>query len=137
VPPGASAKQITEAYRKLAARYHPDKHQGNELEELAAEKLTALNAAHDVLSNPTRRAAYDADRRRINMVGGPAGRSPGSRPPVSAARTVRGLMLLVLLVLAIPFVLRFVRSPRGLALIAAVLFIAWFGPRIVRYFRNR
>ena len=75
VPPTASGDEIAKAYHALAAKYHPDKHQGNELEDLAKEKLTQLNAAFSVVGNADRRARYDSARR--------AGRA--SYPPVPGA----------------------------------------------------
>ncbi|MGI5863133.1 MAG: DnaJ domain-containing protein [Myxococcales bacterium] len=60
VPRTATQEQIRFSYRALAARYHPDKHQGNPLQELAAEKLARINEAYEVLSDPQRRTAYDA-----------------------------------------------------------------------------
>ncbi len=45
----ASKKDIIKAYRKLAAKYHPDKHHGNPLAELAEEKFKEINEAYQVL----------------------------------------------------------------------------------------
>ncbi len=45
----ASQEQITRAYRRLAAQYHPDKHQGNPLAELAEEKFKDINEAYHTL----------------------------------------------------------------------------------------
>jgi tetratricopeptide (TPR) repeat protein len=46
----ASKKDIIKAYRKLAAQYHPDKHQGNPLADLAEEKFKEINEAYQVLT---------------------------------------------------------------------------------------
>ena len=46
----ATREEITKAYRKLAARYHPDKHGGNPLAELAEEKFKEINAAYQALT---------------------------------------------------------------------------------------
>jgi hypothetical protein len=51
VRPGATLKQVRSAYLAKVARYHPDKHRGNPLEELASEKLRAINRAYEMLSN--------------------------------------------------------------------------------------
>jgi curved DNA-binding protein CbpA len=56
----ATPDQIKAAYRELVAKYHPDHHQGNPLEELAASKLAEINRAYEILSDPEQRAAYDA-----------------------------------------------------------------------------
>jgi curved DNA-binding protein CbpA len=60
VPRRASSEQIRAAYLSLAARYHPDQHQGNPLEELASARMAEINRAYELLSDPTRRAAFDA-----------------------------------------------------------------------------
>jgi DnaJ-domain-containing protein 1 len=56
----ASAEEIRAAYLSLAARYHPDQHQGNPLEELASARMAEINRAYEILSDPSRRAAHDA-----------------------------------------------------------------------------
>ena len=47
----ASPEQITRAYRRLAAQYHPDKvqHLGEEFRELAEQKFKQIQAAFDEL----------------------------------------------------------------------------------------
>jgi hypothetical protein len=54
VRPGASHQQIRAAYREQVARYHPDKHRGNPLEQLAADKLRAINRAYEILTKGAR-----------------------------------------------------------------------------------
>ena len=53
---GASAKDIRNAYRRLARKYHPDVNQGA---KEAQEKFKEVNAAYEVLSNPDNRTKYD------------------------------------------------------------------------------
>jgi len=53
---------IDKAYRVLVRRYHPDVHPP-EKRLWAHEKMSLLNVAYDVLSDPERRAEYDAARR--------------------------------------------------------------------------
>lgn len=55
VDKAASAEDIKKSYRRLARKYHPDISQ----EPDAAAKMTALNEANDVLSNPEKRKVYD------------------------------------------------------------------------------
>lgn len=52
----ASADEIKKAFRRLARKYHPDISR----EPDAAARMSELNEAHAVLSDPERRAAYDA-----------------------------------------------------------------------------
>ncbi len=133
---GASPKEITASYRKLAARYHPDRHQDNELQDLAEEKLTELNQAYDTLSDPDRRAAYDSQRQ--GEVGYPfsASKEPGPGPePLAPVRYARALILLALVAGGF-FLMRFIRSPRIGAILGTVLAVMWFGPRIYRLVRR-
>ena len=44
------------AYRKLAAKYHPDVNPGD---HTAEDRFKEINEAHEVLSSPEKRAAYD------------------------------------------------------------------------------
>jgi DnaJ-class molecular chaperone len=60
VEKGASDKDIKNAYRKLALKWHPDKN--NETEELktkAEKKFKEVNEAYAVLSDPEKRRQHD------------------------------------------------------------------------------
>ena len=61
VPRDASADAIKKAYRKLALEYHPDRHaQGDDTgREIAETRFKQLTEAHEVLSDPKKRAQYD------------------------------------------------------------------------------
>jgi len=57
VPRDASQEQIKNAYRKLARGLHPDLHPGD---RQAEERFKKVSAANDILSDPGKRARYDA-----------------------------------------------------------------------------
>ena len=45
----ASMDEIKQRYRELARKYHPDKYAGNELIDLAEEKMKMINEAYDAI----------------------------------------------------------------------------------------
>jgi curved DNA-binding protein len=57
VDKNATSKDIKKAYRKLAAKHHPDKTKGD---KAAEEKFKEVNEANEVLSNAEKREKYDA-----------------------------------------------------------------------------
>jgi molecular chaperone DnaJ len=68
---------IKSAFRKLAIKYHPDKHGGCKDHEA---KFKAINEAYDCLKDPQKRAAYDRyghEVYRNGMGGGGGGQAPG------------------------------------------------------------
>jgi len=70
VKKGASADEIKKAYRKLAAKYHPDKNPGD---ASAEEKFKEVQNAYDVLSDDEQRKKYD----RYGDANGRRGFDPG------------------------------------------------------------
>ena len=52
----ASDAEIKKAYRKLARQYHPDRNPGD---SSAEDRFKEIQEAHDVLSDPEKRKAYD------------------------------------------------------------------------------
>ncbi|HSM64859.1 MAG TPA: DnaJ domain-containing protein, partial [Ilumatobacteraceae bacterium] len=73
--PGASAKEITKAYRKLARDLHPDKNPGD---AAAEERFKEVAAAYDVLGDETKRKEYDEVRAMGPMAGMGGRGAPGS-----------------------------------------------------------
>ncbi|QXL83386.1 DnaJ C-terminal domain-containing protein [Comamonas sp. NLF-1-9] len=68
----AGSDEIKKAYRRLARKYHPDVSK----EADAAARMAEVNEANAVLSDPEKRAAYDA----LGSAGAHAG-AQGFRPP--------------------------------------------------------
>lgn len=56
--PDCTASQIRAAYRFLAKQCHPDLNPGS---PAAVTQTQAINVAHEILSDPSRRAAYDRE----------------------------------------------------------------------------
>jgi preprotein translocase subunit Sec63 len=91
----ATAEEIRAAYLSLAARYHPDQHHGNPLEELASARMAEINRAYELLSDPRRRAAFDA------------GGAPPRADRAAAERAMgRRFIKVAALLLVVPLVLR-------------------------------
>jgi hypothetical protein len=59
ISPDATITQIKRAYRKLARQHHPDRNPGD---PCAANRFQAVTMAYEVLTDPARRAVYDATR---------------------------------------------------------------------------
>jgi hypothetical protein len=139
----ATPEEIRAAYREMAAKYHPDRHQGNPLEELAAAKLAEINRAHEILSHPERRAAYDR--------GQPVWPRPVASPFATPARRKRSRLVLVIgILLLLPLLFRLggflvrllVRAFEGLAVLRgtpALLVVTVIGVVVVvlLYLRRR
>lgn len=73
---GASADEIKSAYRVLARKFHPDVNKAAD----AQARFTEIQHAYDVLSEPSKRAAYDQYGEDGAASGAPGGRrSPGAQ----------------------------------------------------------
>src|ERR1043165_6641886 len=70
---GASADDISKAYRQLARKYHPDL---NPDDPKAKEKFQQVQTAFDVLNDPKKREMYDRYGASFEHMGG----SPGGGP---------------------------------------------------------
>lgn len=60
--------QIRSAYRLLSKRHHPDMNHGS---EESLQRSQELNAAHEILSDPARRRAYDRELADDEMAAAP------------------------------------------------------------------
>jgi curved DNA-binding protein CbpA len=133
--------EIRAAYVALVTRYHPDRHQGNPLEDLAGIKMAEINQAYRTLSDPDRRAAYD------QVAAGPGGGSGVGRRSSRAAKVVALLMALPVLVGLGGFLIRAlvaigriaVESTAGLrgTPFAAGLALLVFASLLIALFRRR
>ena len=62
--PRATTAQIRTAYRLLAKQHHPDV---NPVSKYGADRIKQLNAAHEILSDPAKRRAYDRERNSSHL----------------------------------------------------------------------
>jgi molecular chaperone DnaJ len=76
VSASATQDDIKKQYRKLAARYHPDK---NPNDPKAADRFKEISEAYQVLGDAERRKQYD-QMRQLGAFGGFGGARPGARP---------------------------------------------------------
>ena len=133
----ASPKEITKAYKALVAKYHPDKHQGNELEDLAKEKLEQLNAAYTVLSDSKIKLSYDTIRRTLNSreTYRSSCHCAPSAPPPDSGNIIKTIFKWISLVFLV-FIAYKIRSPRGSIIIAAIMAIIWLVPKIKNFLKK-
>lgn len=76
VPKTASQKDIKQAFRKLARKYHPDVNPGDKASE---GRFKEINEAYEVLGDPANRKKYDelgANWRMYEQQGGAGGGAP-------------------------------------------------------------
>ena len=70
----ATQDEIKAAFRKMAAKHHPDRNPGD---PDAGQRFKELNAAHQILSDPKKREMFDrfgvGDGTRVSQPGGPFG----------------------------------------------------------------
>src|SRR5262245_53539155 len=79
----ASDKELKQAFRKLARKFHPDVNPGD---KAAEAKFKEINEAYEVLGDPATRKKYDdlgANWRMYEQGGAPGGGNPfgGQWPP--------------------------------------------------------
>lgn len=71
IPKGSSKDDVKKAFRKMAAKYHPDKKTGNE------DKYKEVTEAYSVLGNEKKKAEYDTYGHSFNGAGGGAAGAGG------------------------------------------------------------
>ncbi|MDB5734191.1 MAG: hypothetical protein JWN16_828 [Alphaproteobacteria bacterium] len=71
VPKSATEAEIKKAFRGLAKKHHPDKHQGD---AAAQKKFQEISGAYDILGDKDKRAQFDAGA--IGADGNPKGFDP-------------------------------------------------------------
>jgi molecular chaperone DnaJ len=80
VSASATQDEIKKQYRKLAAKYHPDK---NQSDPKAADRFKEISEAYTTLGDPDKRKQYD-QMRQLGAFGGFGGGARGSRPGAGA-----------------------------------------------------
>ena len=106
IRPNSTQEQIRAAYREQVARYHPDKHRGNPLEELAAAKLVEINRAYEILTDNAKRATYEA-RGTANRAPVSTSSSTAARQRAATSSPVQKLVRLGVWIVSLVFLLRF------------------------------
>lgn len=77
VSPNASQDEIKKAYRQMAKKYHPDLHPND---PNANKRMNEINEAYDMLTNPEKYAAKQAQQQyQQNRQSGYGGQSGGNR----------------------------------------------------------
>ncbi|BFM40838.1 DnaJ domain-containing protein [Synechocystis sp. LKSZ1] len=61
--PSATQREIKHSYRRLAKQFHPD----TQTDQASHEKIIAINAAYEILSDPHRRHQYDQELQGVGF----------------------------------------------------------------------
>ncbi|KAK4180872.1 hypothetical protein QBC36DRAFT_6909 [Triangularia setosa] len=77
LPSMSEIEVIKKQFKKLALKYHPDRNIGNE--DQSKEKFVLIQTAHEVLTDPSQKAKYDAHRARLGRWGAAYGGASGVR----------------------------------------------------------
>src|SRR6266480_169876 len=73
VSASATQDEVKKQYRKLAAKHHPDKNQGD---PKSADRFKEISEAYQVIGDPEKRKQYD----QMRQLGAFGGGRPGGRP---------------------------------------------------------
>jgi curved DNA-binding protein CbpA len=78
-------EEIKARYKELARKYHPDKYSGNELADLAQEKMKEINEAYDAIVREREGRGQSGGYDRHDPYGPyqqrPYGHNPYQQPP--------------------------------------------------------
>ncbi|VBB74068.1 Putative protein of unknown function [Podospora comata] len=77
LPSMSEIEVVKKQFKKLALKYHPDRNIGNE--ELSKEKFVLIQTAHEILTDPSQKAKYDAHRARLGRWSAAYGGASGVR----------------------------------------------------------
>src|SRR5215210_6654025 len=80
VPKTATAKEVKQAFRRMARKHHPDVNPGD---KSAESKFKDVNEAYEVLGDPEKRKKYDelGANWRMYEQAGPGQGAPGGAGP--------------------------------------------------------
>jgi DnaJ-class molecular chaperone len=138
VDPDAEPEVIAAAFRRLAAKYHPDVNPDPD----ADERMRELNAAYDVLRDPASRQTYDRARglSQARAAGVGAGAATGRAATGSGIQgVVQAIMMMVVsgIILNVLFSAFAGAGGRWIAIAVIVGLLLWKGGPIFRYFSGR
>src|SRR4051794_22869065 len=131
VDPSAEPDVIHAAYRRLAAKYHPDVNASPE----AAVRMTEINAAYGVLKDPDQRAEYDRAR-GIAYARATRGRSAAVAP--TTADGLQGIMRAILMMVVSGIIINLILgefaggSGKFLTIVVIAVLLMWKGGPIFR-----
>ena len=136
VDPDAEPDVIHAAYRRLAAKYHPDVNGSPE----AAQRMSEINAAYGVLKDPDQRAEYDRAR---GIAYAQASARAARRQPAASSDTgmqgfVRAITMMVISGIILNLIFSAFAGAEGKFLTVVVIggLLLWKGGPIFRYFAS-
>jgi curved DNA-binding protein len=136
VDPDAEPEVSHAAYRRLAAKYHPDVNQSAE----ASDRMSEINTAYGVLKDPEQRAQYDRAR---GLAYASATRTARPTATVPHESSIQGFMRAIVLMVISGIILNLIfgafagGSGRFLAVGVIAVLLIWKGGPIFRYFSGK